>query len=79
MATIVMMDGVPDENAEVIELLGPCDEKTLALYRLGRLVISRVAPERLAEFPEFDYTPAQESKMFVLLAELCSLSHYQEI
>jgi hypothetical protein len=58
-------------------------EVTLSIYRLARYVVEDVFPDRIVEFPEFDYTEEQERSILILLSEIQSgkitKSRYQEI
>jgi hypothetical protein len=66
----------------VITLL-QMQEVTLSIYRLARYVVEDVFPDRIVEFPEFDYTEEQERSILILLSEIQSgkitKSRYQEI
>lgn len=58
-------------------------EITLSIYRLARIVVEEIFPERIVEFPEFDYTDEQEKDILILLSEIQSNSEtscrYQEM
>ena len=59
------------------------NEITLSIYLLGRVVIKNICPEKLDEFPEYDYSAEQEYNLLTLLAELqdnpATKDKYQEI
>lgn len=75
-------DNMKKKCDAVIPLL-EMQEITLSIYRLARFVVEDVFPDRIGEFPEFDYTEEQEHSILILLSEIQSgeqtKSRYQEI
>ena len=68
---------------QVVETTFDHEEITMGIYRMGRIVVGKIYPEKLMEFPEYDYTEEQEKNLILLLAEIQSnpttASEYQEI
>lgn len=66
----------------IIKLL-EMSEITLSIYHLGRMVVGEIFPDRLFDFPEFNYTQEQEQNLLLLLAEIqrgsLTSDRYQEI
>lgn len=62
----------PQETLKKISELVEYDELTVAIYRLGVIVISEIVPDELSKYPMYGYTDEQEHALLLRLAELQS-------